>query len=60
MANRQNGSYDVVSAIKDLGNKIKNNSGDTYNIEGITYDDGSNISEAVQTLVRAVKIERRK
>lgn len=60
MANRQNGSNnDVVSAIKDLGSKIKNNSGDTYYLNGITYDDGSNVASAVQTLVRAAQIERR-
>ena len=57
----QNGtSNDVVSAInklrKDLS--VKTN-GDTYNINGITYDDGSNITDAVQTLVRAARIERR-
>lgn len=61
MMNRnQNGvSDDVISAIKDLGNKINASSGDTYSINGITYDDGSNVSEAVKTLTRAVKMGRR-
>lgn len=49
---------DVISAIKDLGGKL-GSSGDTYSINGITYDDGSNISEAVKTLVRAARLERR-
>ena len=62
MMNRnQNGSNnDVISAIKDLGRRIGNTSGDTYQINGITYDDGSNVSDAVRTLVRAARVERRK
>ena len=59
MNSRQNGEIDVVSAIKDLGKQIGNNSGDTYTINGVTYDDGSNISNAVKELVRAARIERR-
>ena len=62
MINRriQNGSNDdVVSAIDELRKDIGNLRGDSYNINGITYDDGSNISDAVKTLVRAARIERR-
>ena len=61
MMNRsQNGSNsDVISAIKDLGRTLSNTSGNTYTINGITYDDGSNVSEAIRTLVRAAKVERR-
>ena len=61
MNRRQNGvtNSDVVAAIKDLGTKISKHSGDTYSINGITYDDGSNISDAVKTLVRAARVERR-
>ena len=57
---RQNGptNGDVVSAIKELGSKI-GNAGDTYNMNGITYDDGSNISNAMKDIVRAAKMERR-
>ena len=56
----QNGKTgEIVSAIdalrKDLGNIEK----PSYTIDGISYDDGSNIAEAVKTLVRAVKVERR-
>ena len=51
---------DVVSA---LGLVEKSTSsmrgGDTYNVNGITYDDGTNVAAAVKTLVRAVKIDRR-
>ena len=60
MNSRQNGASDVVSAIKDIGKKLGSSGGDTYNINGITYDDGSNIAEAVKTLVRATKVERRR
>ena len=61
MMNSQNGSNkEVISAIKDLGNKLDNKSGDTYNFGDFTYDDSSNVSDAVRTLVRAVTIEGRK
>ena len=56
----QNGvNADVISAINELGAKLGNSRGDTYNVNGITYDDGTNISEAVKTLVRAAIVERR-
>lgn len=50
---------DIISAIKELSRKAENTPSNTYNINGITYDDGSNITEAVKTLVRAARIERR-
>ena len=53
-----NNNRELLSAIKDLQGNV-GNSGDTYQINGITYDDGSAISSAVQTLIRAAKIERR-
>lgn len=60
MNNNQNGgNFDVISAIKDLGSKISEMSRNSYVINGITYDDGSNIAIAVNDLVRAAKIERR-
>ena len=60
MNNRQNGNYEVVSAIKDLKKTLGNiPSGDTYNVGDVTYDDGSNVSKAVGVLVRATRIERR-
>lgn len=61
MRNRQNGNSDVIDAINKLSKSLGDDKGrNTYNINGITYDDGTNISEAVQTLVRAAKVERRK
>lgn len=49
---------DVISALNGLKESLNNN-GPSYTINGITYDDGSNVSAAVQTLVRAARIERR-
>ena len=62
MMNRvQNGANDdVISAIKDLGRTIGNASGDTYQINGITYDDGTEVSDAIGAIVRAARIERRR
>ena len=57
----QNGTNsDVVSAIDQLHKDLSSNIGNVYNIDGVTYDDGSNISEAVQALVRAARVERRR
>lgn len=50
----------IIDAIKDLKNSISNNAGgNSYNVNGITYDDGSNVSTALKSLVRAARIERR-
>ena len=57
--NSQNGNEDIVSAINKLRKELGNVGGTTYKIDGITYDDGSNITNAVKSLVRAAKIERR-
>lgn len=60
MNRNQNGANDdVISAIRDLGKQISRSSGNNYSINGITYDDGGNVSDAVRTLVRAARIERR-
>ena len=60
MNTRQNGdNNDVISAIKELGRTLGGNHGDTYQVNGITYDDGSNVMDAVKTLIRAAKVERR-
>lgn len=50
---------DVVSAISDLKDGLGNTSGNSYTINGITYDDGSNVSNAIKTLINAARIERR-
>ena len=56
----QNGNNDdVVSAINKLRNDIGNVGGTTNIVNGVTYDDGSNISNAVEAIVRAARIERR-
>ena len=56
----QNGSNDdIISAINKLGAGLENNRGDTYNLGGFTYDDGSEVAEAVGTLIRYAKIGRR-
>ncbi len=52
------GNSDVISALKDLKNSISGST-NVYNVNGVTYDDGSNITDAVKTLVRAAKVERR-
>ena len=49
---------DVIAAIKDLKNGLNTN-GPSYTINGITYDDGSNVTSAVEALIRAARIERR-
>lgn len=49
---------DVISALNGLKEQL-NNTGPSYTINGITYDDGSSVSAAVQSLVRAARIERR-
>ena len=61
MARRnQNGvNEEVVSAINKLRKDISNIQPTVNNINGITYDDGSNITDAVQTLIRAARVERR-
>ena len=60
MGNRQNGvNGDVVSAINDLKKSLGNTGNTSYTINGITYDDGSNIAEAMKSIVRAARVERR-
>ena len=49
----------IVSAINELNSKINDVPRNTYVVNGVTYDDGSNVSNAVRSLVRAAKIERR-
>ena len=56
----QNGQNDdVISAIDKLRKELGNlNSGDTYSINGI-YASDDDIVDAIKTIVRAVKVERR-
>ena len=58
----QNGvNSDIVSAIDKLRDGLGNVGGVTnnYNVNGVTYDDGSNIADAVGAIVRAAVIGRR-
>ena len=56
----QNGNIDdVTKAIDKLGNKLEENAGNTYIIDGVTYDDGSNVALAMEEIVHAAKVERR-
>ena len=58
--NRQNGNNDeVISAINKLDKSLNGLSKPIYNVGGITYDDGSAVSDAVQELIRATRIDRR-
>lgn len=58
--NLQNGANnEVVGAIDKLRKSMGDIGGNSYNINGITYDDGSAVSEAVQGLIRAIRIEGR-
>jgi hypothetical protein len=63
MMNRriQNGvsNGDVVSAIEKLNKNLGNVGNTSYTVNGVTYDDGTNIATAVKDLVRAARIERR-
>lgn len=61
MHERQNGTNngDVVAAINKLGKKLDNVSGDSYTINGVTYDDGSNVANTVKALTREIKVRRR-
>ena len=53
------GNSDVVSAINKLNKKMDSIGNTSYTINGITYDDGSNISDAIATIARAALRERR-
>lgn len=58
--NGQNGvNADVVSAINKLRKDLGNVGNTTYSINGVTYDDGSNVKGAVEQIVRAARIGRR-
>ena len=56
---RQNSSDPLISAINNLGRSLSAQPSNVYNVNGITYDDGSNVANAVGMLVRAAVIEGR-
>jgi len=53
------GNNDVVSAIDSLSKSLSGNTGNTYNVNGITYNDEGDVSDAIRTLIKATQIERR-
>ena len=56
----QNGANDdVVSAIKDLKKSMPTKAGDTYNFGDLSYEEGSDVGDAVKTIVRAIRVGRR-
>ena len=62
MARRnQNGANDdVVSAINRLRDKMDNIGNTSYSIGNVTYEEGSEVANAIETLARYAIIERRK
>lgn len=61
MRRLQNGftNEDVVSAINKLRKEVGSISKPSYNIGGISYNDDVDVANAINTLVRATKINRR-
>lgn len=61
MMNRrgQNGNQEVVSAIDKLRSEVGNLEHATYNINGINYAEGSDVADALKTIIRAATVERR-
>lgn len=53
-------SEQLGKKLDKLRKEVSEISKPTYNVGGITYDDGSNVATAVRELTRAVKVERRK
>ena len=59
LANQNNQNEDVVNAINKLRKDLNNvNTGDTYSINGV-YANDDDIIDAIKSIVRAVKVERR-
>jgi hypothetical protein len=62
MMNRRSqngGNGDVVSAIDKLRKDVGNLENRSYSIGGITYSAGDEVANAIETLVRAVRVEGR-
>lgn len=53
------GNADVVSAIDKLRKELGNVGNTTNIIEGVTYDDGSNVANAVKEITRYARMGRR-
>lgn len=61
MSNRKMGvdNGDIVQAINDLNRRLDGLPHNTYNVNGVTYDDGTNVSDAVGQLINAIQVKRR-
>lgn len=53
------GNADVIAAINKLSKELGKSGGDSYQVNGVTYDDGSNIKNFAQAVIRQARIERR-
>lgn len=54
------GNDDIISAIEDLGRKMRVPTGDTYNINGVNVSDDAEVVEAFRVLIRAMQVGRRR
>lgn len=52
-------NYDVIDTLNSLGETLGTSTVNNYNVNGITYDDGSNVASAVGQLIYAANIARR-
>ena len=57
--NQNGGNADVVSAIDKLRDDLSTYDRTVNNINGITYDDSSSLTDAIETIIRYTKIEGR-
>lgn len=58
--NQNGNNNDIISAIKKLGKDLGDlGGGNSYTINGITYNDDDNINNAMESLIRIAKIEGR-
>lgn len=57
--NQNGGNGDVVSAINKLGKRLGNVNSTTYNVNGVSVNNNSDVSSAIETLIRAAVIEGR-
>ncbi len=60
MRNQNGEGGELISAINKLRKDLGKLGNTTNIINGVTYDDGSNINNAVASIVRAAKMERRR
>ena len=60
MNKNQNGSNeDIVSALNDLKKSLSVKSGDTFNINGVSYSGDGEVANAIKVIARAAMVERR-